>query len=48
MGKAGLDAGAKAKGARQPVFRDLPGLCADTPKHTGVAEPQGPGAVDLW
>ena len=55
MGKAGSDAGAEAKGARQPVFRDLPGLCADTPKRTGVArpegsigpEPQGAGGVDL-
>ena len=35
---------------------DLPGLCANTPKRTGVArtkesaglEPQGLGRVDLW
>ena len=55
---AGSDTGAKAKGAKRPVFRDLPGLrlCADTPKRTGVArieesagpEPQGVGRVDLW
>ena len=56
MGKAGSDAGAEAKGARQPVFRDLPSLCANPPKRTGVArlegsigpEPQGAGGVDLW
>ena len=56
MGKAGPDAGAKAKGARQPVFRDLPSLCANPPKRTGVArlegsigpEPQVVGGVALW
>ena len=40
----------------QPVFRDLPGLCADTPKHSRVAraegsirpEPQRVSGVDLW
>ncbi len=56
MGTAGSDTGAKAKGAKRPVLRDLQGLCADTPKCTGVAsieesagpEPQGVGRVDLW
>ena len=56
MGTAGSDTGAKAKGAKRPFLRDLPGLCADTPKRTGVArieesagpEPQGVGRVDLW
>jgi hypothetical protein len=56
MGPASSYAGAEAKGARRPVFGDLPGLCANTPKRTGVAstkesaglEPQGLGRVDLW
>ena len=56
MGSAGSDTGAKAKGAKRPVFRDLPGLCANAPKRTGVArteesagpEPQGVGRIDLW
>ena len=38
---AGSDAGAEAYRARQPVFRGLPGLCADSPKRTGVARPEG-------
>ena len=56
MGKVSSDAGAEAKGARRPVSRDLPGLCANTPKRNGVArtkesaglEPQGLGRVNLW
>ena len=56
MGKAGSDAGAEEQGARQPVFIDLPGLCADSPKLTGVASPEGSvgpelrrvSGVDLW
>ena len=62
MGKAGLDDEAEAYGetrghsARQPVFLNLQGLCADSPKRTGVAHPEGSlgsepqrvGGVDLW
>jgi hypothetical protein len=58
MRTAGSDTGAKAKGAKRPVLRDLPGLCADTPKRTRVTvalieesagpERQGVGRVDLW
>jgi hypothetical protein len=56
MGTAGSDTGAKAKGAKRPVLGDLPALCADTPKRTGMArieesagpEPQAVGRVDLW
>ncbi len=55
MGTADSNTGAKAKGAKRPVLRDLPGLCVETPKRTGVArieesaglEPQGVGRVDL-
>ena len=43
MGKAGSDA-AEGKGARQPVFRDLPGLCAESHKRYGVARPDSEGS----
>jgi hypothetical protein len=53
MGTAGSDT--KAKGTERPLLRDLPGLCADTPKRTGVARIEGLdlslkvlGRVDLW
>jgi hypothetical protein len=56
IGTASSDTGAKAKGEKLSLLRDLPGLCADTLKRTGVArieesagpEPQGVGRVDLW
>ena len=48
MGKAGSDAGAKAKGARQPVFRDLLCLCANPPKRTGVARLEGSIGPSWW
>jgi hypothetical protein len=54
IGTADSDTGAKAKGAKGPVLRDLPGLCADNQKRTGVArieesagpEPQGVGSTN--
>ncbi len=46
MGMVGSDTGAKAKGAKRSVLRDVPGLsrllCADTPKCT--AGPDWPAA----